>query len=165
MSQCMTKSNEIINLEEQCGLQSPLAVYFGSSYDAIANTWFDLSGNCWNVGKGYICNTITTHTNALNGETYISGTTLDKIIFPEDVLPFNWTFFHIAKYNGAVKERIFQGCNLDLDFFSGFHRSVSHGASGIAHHGNWITPIDDVHGSDWVFSTDQRSLYRSNGVD
>ena len=33
-------------------------------------------------------------------------------------------------------------------------------------HENWITSSTiDYHGDDWVLSTDQRNLYRSNGVD
>lgn len=48
------------------------------------------------------------------------------------------------------------------NWLSGFHS----GESGVAHHGGWTTTNTsvDVHGNDWVFSTDQRFLYRSNGV-
>eukprot|EP01083_Nonionella_stella_P286969 976733_1 len=133
-SQCVDKSNEITTLEQECGLQSSHTVYFGSSFDTNTNTWLDISGNCMNVETGSISNPITTHPNALNGETYISGTSLTQIIFPDDVLPFDWTFFHVARYNDGIVGRIFQA-------------------------------YQHIHGYNWVFSTDQRNMYRSNGID
>eukprot|EP01083_Nonionella_stella_P286515 975195_1 len=159
ISECMSKLNKITTLEHQCGVQSSHAVYFGSSFNATTNTWFDISGNCRNVEAGYISNPITTHSHALNGETYISGTSWTKILFPEDVLPFEWTFFHVTKYGDGIKGRIFQA--YITNFLSGFHS----GKSGVAWHDMWITGKADIHGTDWVFSTDQRNMYRSNGVD
>eukprot|EP01083_Nonionella_stella_P252967 870981_1 len=108
------------------------------------------------------------HPNTLNGETYISGDPFTQILFPDDVLPFEWTFFHVVKYNGDVKQRIFQAqyncgvtnsndCNMVFGFWNGL--------SGVALHRNWITSTVDNHGNNWVFSTDQRSMYRSNGID
>eukprot|EP01083_Nonionella_stella_P286512 975191_1 len=109
ISQCMDKSSEITTLEQECGLQSSHTVYFGSSFDATSNMWLDISGNCRNIETGYISTPVTTHPNALNGETYISGTPITQILFPEDVLPFDWTFFHVARYGEGVTTRIFQG--------------------------------------------------------
>ena len=59
-----------------------------------------------------------------------------------------------------TRARIWDG--VGGNWLSGFHA----GASGVAHHGSWTTTNTsvDVHGNDWVFSTDQRFLYRSNGV-
>ena len=56
--------------------------------------------------------------------------------------------------------RIFDG--VGINWLSGFHS----GESGIAYHNGWATTNTsvDVHGNDWVFSTDQRYLYRSNGL-
>eukprot|EP01083_Nonionella_stella_P313608 1126540_1 len=161
ISECVDKSNEIINLEQQCGLQSTHTVYFGSSFDEISNTWVDLSGNCRNVEDRYISEDITTHPNTLNGETYISGGPFTQILFPDDVLPFEWTFFHVAKYNGEMKQRIFQSIH-PYNVLFGFWN----GMSGMALHQSWITQsTQDMHGSNWVFSTDQRNMYRSNGID
>lgn len=58
------------------------------------------------------------------------------------------------------RNRIFDG--IGINWLSGFHS----GESGIAFHNGWATTNTsvDVHGNDWVFSTDQRYLYRSNGV-
>jgi len=57
------------------------------------------------------------------------------------------------------RSRIFDG--IGTNWLSGFHA----GDTGVAYHNGWVTPsTGDLHGNDWVFSTDQRSLYRSNGV-
>ena len=60
----------------------------------------------------------------------------------------------------TTKSRIWDG--VGGNWLSGFHA----GESGVAHHGGWTTTNTsvDVHGDNWVFSTDQRYLYRSNGV-
>eukprot|EP01083_Nonionella_stella_P104841 300954_1 len=165
MSLCLAKSDDIASLEQQCGLQSSHAVYLGSSFEGVTNTWFDISGNCKNVESSYITNPIIEiHPNAFefNGETVISATSSTKIVFPTDVLPLDWTFFHVAKYNGAARQRIFTG--YVHNWLSGFWT----GKSGVAYHSNWITQypnVNDIHGSDLVFSTDQRNMYRSNGID
>eukprot|EP01083_Nonionella_stella_P047795 127939_1 len=161
LSLCSDKSDEISSLEHQCGLQSTHTVYLGSSFDGVSNTWVDISGNCRNIESLVISNPlITVHQYALNGQTFISAPSITQIMFPEDVLPFEWTFFHVAKYDGGVKDRIFMADY--YNFLSGFYR----GLSGVEHQGSWITQsTEDIHGSDWVFSTDQRNMYRSNGVD
>ena len=60
----------------------------------------------------------------------------------------------------TTKSRIWDG--VTGNWLSGFHA----GESGVAYHDGWATTNTsvDVHGDDWVFSTDQRYLYRSNGV-
>ena len=60
----------------------------------------------------------------------------------------------------TTKSRIWDG--VTGNWLSGFHS----GESGIAYHDGWATTNTsvDVHGDNWVFSTDQRYLYRSNGV-
>tara|TARA_B110000503_G_scaffold143399_1_gene244638 strand:- start:328 stop:2601 length:2274 start_codon:yes stop_codon:yes gene_type:complete len=58
------------------------------------------------------------------------------------------------------RSRIFDG--IGNNWLSGFHS----GDTGVAYHNGWATTSTsgDLHGNDWVFSTDQRYLYRSNGV-
>ena len=58
------------------------------------------------------------------------------------------------------RSRIFDG--IGNNWLSGFHS----GEAGVAYHNGWATTNTDtdVHGNNWVFSTDQRYLYRSNGV-
>ena len=58
-----------------------------------------------------------------------------------------------------VRKRIYDG--IGTNWLSGFHD----GNTGLAYHNGWVgASSGDLHGNDWVFSTDQRSLYRSNGV-
>ncbi|MGY8913379.1 MAG: hypothetical protein ACKVHS_08945, partial [Flavobacteriales bacterium] len=59
-----------------------------------------------------------------------------------------------------TRSRIFDG--IGNNWLSGFHS----GDTGVAYHNGWATTntSGDLHGNDWVFSTDQRYLYRSNGV-
>ena len=72
----------------------------------------------------------------------------------------DWTFFHVTRYNEGVRSRIFQ--SFDYDWYSGFNRD---GLSGVCFHENLITPEIDYHGTDWIISTDSRSLYRYKSLD
>ena len=74
----------------------------------------------------------------------------------------NYTLFHVARYYGALKPpsraRIFDG--ITVNWLSGFHG----GRSGVAYHNKWMTPVTDLHGNDWVISTDSNNIYRSYGI-
>ena len=99
------------------------------------------------------------HAFDIDGRPYIYGGTSSGMIFPINGLGTSYTFFSRARYNGASKRRIFTSTS-SCNWLSGFHDSKA----GVAYHGSWITPEVDFHGSDWVISSDQTSLYRSNGV-
>jgi hypothetical protein len=99
---------------------------------------------------------------------FLYGTTTAGLTFPTSVMTTtsNYTLFHVARYynpTGApTRQRIFDG--VTGNWVSGF---VS-GRSGNAYHGNtagWLTPQTNLHGTQWVLSTDQRNMYRSNGID
>ena len=95
----------------------------------------------------------------LNGYNILEGTTSDGFQFPSGVLPSTYTLFHVTRYNDGTRGRIFDG--VASNWLSGFHSSKA----GVAYHDGWITSSSaDYHGFDWVISTDQNSLYRSNGV-
>ena len=80
--------------------------------------------------------------------------------FPTAILPPVFTLFHVARYNGATKGRIFDG--VAYNWVSGFVSANS----GVAYHGfTFITPIVDSHGTNWVMSSDQNARYRSNRVE
>jgi hypothetical protein len=62
----------------------------------------------------------------------------------------------VTRYNGTAKERIFDGKG--NNWLSGFWG----GKSGNAFHEGWLTNYGiDYHGTAWIISTDQNSLYRS----
>jgi hypothetical protein len=104
----------------------------------------------------------------LYGRT-VPGGNVDGLRFPTTVMNVDspyYTLFHVARYYNPTGEptrrRIFDG--LGNNWLSGFHQA----AIGGAYHAgsNWITPQPvDLHGNQWVLSTDQRNMYRSNGTD
>lgn len=69
-----------------------------------------------------------------------------------------YTLFYLARHNG-VRGKILSG--YDVNWLSGFDVT----GSGVAYHGNWITPVKDVHFYDWIQGTDQIDTFRTNRVD
>ena len=131
--------------------------YTASSW--TGTQWTDLSG----AGNHAVTVTGTVQTNStgLNGQPYLFGGTTAGIRFPAAILPAVYTLFHVTKHNGATRGRIFDGQS--SNWLSGFHGQ----GSGLAYHNGkaFITPWVDVHGTNWVVSSDQNALYRSNKVD
>jgi hypothetical protein len=134
-----------------------IGLYTGESW--TGSQWTDLSGSGNHATT--IRGTITT--SSQNSLTTITGTPTSGLRFPTTILPTTYTLFHIAKYNGSVRGRIFNGHSTNKNWLSGFHGNKS----GVAYHGNvggWVGGITDLHGTNWVLSTDQNNLYRSQGV-
>lgn len=133
-----------------------VGLYTGESWNGTQ--WNDLSGsgNHATTTRGTINSTSVT----LNSLKALSGTTTDGITFPSTILPATYTLFHVAKYNGASKGRIFNSTSNPPNWLSGFHSSKA----GVAYHNYWLTDQVDIHGTNWVISTDQKTLYRSNFV-
>ena len=97
---------------------------------------------------------------------FLYGTTTDGLQFPTSVMDTSsdYTLFHMTRYykpsGTPTRERIFDG--VTSNWLSGFWE----GKSGVAHHDGWLTQnSEDIHGDNWLISTDQKDLYRSNGVD
>jgi Concanavalin A-like lectin/glucanases superfamily len=134
--------------------------YKGETWNSSTNQWRDVSGsgNHATTTQG----TISTTKWATNGMTYLYGGTTAGIRFPVAILPTTYTLFHVARYNGTVKKRIFDGLS-GVNWLSGFWQ----GLSGVALHGGsaWMTSTTiDQFGSQWVVSTDQNNLYRGQGT-
>ena len=129
--------------------------YVGENWNG--STWMDTSASANNVTT--VAGTVSTST--LAGRTILTGTTATSLLWPTAILPSTYTLFHLAKYNGATKSRIFQGYT--VNWLSGFH-SVK---SGVAYHNGttFVSGTVDLHGSDWVLSTDQNNMYKSNRID
>jgi hypothetical protein len=72
-----------------------------------------------------------------------------------------YTMFYVARYNGPLNKRIFDGT--DNNWLSGFHNT----RTGVAHHNAWLTQNSTaVHGPhEWVIGTDAPNRYRSGGED
>jgi len=130
--------------------------YKGEAWNGTS--WPDLSGN------GNHCTDIRGTINKAGN--YIYGGVNDGIRFPIGILPSTYTLFHVARYNGSSKGRIFDGVS-GVNWLSGFHG----GKTGVTYHGDsyggWLTessstnfPLDQI-----LISSDQKRLYRGNGVD
>ena len=132
-----------------------VAAYDGGSF--TGTQWTDLSG-AGNHAVAFRGGGGTVSSDTLNGHSVLEGTTSQGIKFPSE-LPTTYTLFHVTRYNGA-KARIFDG---EKDnWLSGFH----YGDTGVAYHNGWVTPSSgNLHGNEWVLSTDMVSLFRSNGVE
>ena len=129
------------------------AYYNGSSW--TGTQWSDLTTN------GNHATTIggTINTTTENSITYLYGNTSARMRFPTSVLPSTYTLFHVAKYNGSTRQRIFDG--VTNNWLSGFWSNNS----GIAYHNQgWLGPSSGVAGSNnFLLSSDQKGLYRANG--
>ena len=131
-----------------------IAAYEGNTFSGT--TWTDNVGT-YNTSAYRGAPSISS--TQLNGYDILEGTTSDGLQFPSGVLPSTYTLFHVTRYNNGTRGRIFDG--VTSNWLSGFHGNKA----GVAYHDGWITSSGtDYHGFDWVISTDQNSLYRSNGV-
>jgi hypothetical protein len=136
-----------------------LAWYEASSW--TGSQWTDKSGNGNHVTT--ISGTITSTTNAIgNGSTKaittLQGNISANMTFPVGILPPTYTLFHVARYTGGSRQRIFNAT--DQNWLSGFWS----GTTGVAYHNGWLTGQTDIHGNNWMYCCDQNSLIRSNGV-
>jgi hypothetical protein len=145
------KPQNLINYKIDLPIKDGLVGYYNA--DSFVNGyWFDLTTN--NNHVVYLSNNIKKYKNRIYGQTN------SYMIFPTEILPPKYTLFHISRYNGENKKRIFQG--LKNNWLSGFHE----GKTGVAYHDGWITESEYKNtyhfGQKWILSTDQNSLYRAN---
>ena len=138
----------------QPNISGMIASYEGSTFSS--NVWSDNTGSYdTNASRG----TVSISSTQLNGYDILEGSTSDGLRFPSGVLPSTFTFFHVTRYNDGTRKRIFDG--VGSNWLDGFHGDKA----GVAYHDGWITSSStDYHGFNWVLSTSQNSLYRSNGV-
>ena len=131
------------------------------SVDSWTGTqWTDKSGRGNHVTE--VGGTITVAT--VDGVVALTGTNAaaSSLVWPTTILPSTYTFFHVSKYLGTRNLRIMNG--YDRNWLSGFHNNKA----GVAYHTGWITQNSTTNitpKTRWVLSTDQRIMYRANGVD
>jgi hypothetical protein len=135
-----------------------MAYYTADSFNVARKIWFDLSGSNNHVTD--IGGTISVERDP-GFVSYIKGGTSSWLRFPSTVLPSSYTLFHVARYNGNTKGRIFNGMQSVSNWLSGFHG----GQAGVAYHSCWITPYTNIHNTDWMVASDRTSSFRSNGVE
>lgn len=118
-----------------------VGLYTKDSFESLAGVWKDLSINqTTKVSNG---NDLTVVGGKVK-DKYITGTTTSTITFPAGILPPEYTFIYVAKYNGPNKERIFDGVTPNTNWLSGFWR----GATGVAYHNQ----TKDHNGIEWLTS-------------
>ena len=134
-----------------------LAVYDGDSWNG--SSWQDIYGSYHaTTTRGTITSGNTTGNGASKTFTALSGNTGAGLRFPSGILPSTYTLFHVTRTTGT-RSRIVTG--------SDFNWLSCHwgGRSGVAYHEGWVTGTENyLHGDNWVYSTDQNFLYRSNGT-
>jgi hypothetical protein len=138
-------------------------VYLSENLSSDASTWTDTSGNNRTLtingsGKSKISAPATNGSSQINSALQMSATT-SNFTLPSSALSNadNWTFIHIARYNGGARGRIFDGLN--ANWLSGFYNS----SSGIAYQEGWISEANQ-HSDNWVLSSNRHNHYRSNRV-
>lgn len=135
--------------------------YTADSWKKKANRWEDLSGKGNHVTE--IKGTLDVDDD--EGVKFVFGDKNAGCRFPTKVFTKGrkYTFFHVARYGSeSDRGRIFDGT--DSNTLSGFWA----GRQGVAHkqasggHG-WITHHEGKR-EGWIVSTDQKQLYRANGI-
>jgi hypothetical protein len=134
-----------------------LSVYDADSWNG--SSWQDIYGT---YHATTIRGTISKQSNSGNGSSKIfntlAGSTTSGLQFPAGILPATYTLFHVTRTTGT-RSRIVTGSNnnwLSTHWF---------GRSGVAYHEGWVTGTENyLHGDNWVYSTDQNYLLRTNGV-
>lgn len=131
------------------------------------SSWTDASGNSrtWNISGSYskvnvAGNGSSKTIGALQGTTSTRSSTLGSgysFVGVQGQPTGNFTLFHVARYRSGTNQRIFNGTT--NNWLSGFWGN----SAGVQYHEGWLTD-GDKHGLNWVISTDQHNLYRSNGV-
>ena len=144
------------------GIGGLVGAYDGTSASATSGTswqWSDLSGQANHATAG--TGGIPTVETGPNGQSVLSFTTSQGVTFPATLVEDGpYTLFHVARYaDTGTHARIIAGTS--GNWLSGFVA----GWAGATYHEHWMTPTADVHGTSWVVSTDQATVYRSNGVD
>ena len=136
--------------------------YTADSWNKKANEWKDLSGKNNHVTeiKGVF------DIDDDDGIKYVFGDKNAGCKFPTKVYTKGrkYTMFHVADYSSEQNRwRIFDGS--DGNVLSGFW----HGRKGVAHKGasgahGWLTHHHAPKRDGWMISTDQKQLFRANGV-
>lgn len=141
--------------------------YEADSFEQSSGTWRDKSGlkNHAQSSAGAVTQPVVVPFGNGTMRAALQGSSSNMITWPATLLSPAYTLFHIASFvPGRASGRIFtspftQACN----WLSGFYYGQG---SGCAYHQGWIVPAQQSqhHGTNWVLSTDQWAMYRSQGV-
>ena len=136
-----------------------IAWYAADSW--TGSQWTDKSGNGNHVTTigGTISSTSVTGNGSSKAITTLQGSTSAYMSFPSGILPSTYTLFHVTRYTGGTRRRIFSSTS--PNWLSGFWN----GCTAVAYHNGWLTASSgDPYVNNWMYSCDQNSLYRANGT-
>ena len=132
----------------------------GDTWDASANQWLDKSGNNNHTSNTVGSVAVQSHSggNGAQGTfNYIYGNTNAGVRITNGWNNGNnYTFFHITRYTGGSRGRIWQG--LSGNWLSGHWGS----RRGVFYHEGWLNSTSQGTLDNWVQCTDSRSLVRIN---
>jgi hypothetical protein len=127
--------------------------------------WTNASNPGTNNVTTFTSNNIFSSYDSQTGYNYVYGGITSSITFP-----FTWssgsqyTFFHVARYNGVNKQRIFTGKN--VNWLSGYHNDGNLSV-GVALHNEWLTPVLNPKFDHrmWMVAADRPTNFRGNSID
>jgi hypothetical protein len=138
--------------------------------DSTRRSWVDTSGNSRHAATiaGSPVVASVTGNGATETVRTLSGGINDGLQFPSGFLSAgaasanDYTFFHIARYSGASKGRIFDATNARTG-----SRDFGLNNAGVAFHNGWMAPaVEPTAGTyghtNWVMSVDQPFAFRQN---
>jgi len=145
-------------------INNGLTVVYDSAnnWDTTNNRWTDTSGNNNHTSNTTGTINIGTHNGSGLGSTktfnYIYGNTASGVRITNG---WNnggaYTFFHVSRYTGGTRERIWQGNS--GNWLSGHW----YGGSGRFYHEGWMSSSStNYHGDDWFLTMDQNAFVRTN---
>ena len=91
---------------------------------------------------------------------YVYGASTAWMKFPVGILPATFTFVYVARYNGATRNRIFQG--VDTNTVLGFYFQ---GRMLLYNCGSSLTPEPNLPNSDWIIVSVRSDSMRFGGRD
>jgi hypothetical protein len=147
--------------------QGMVGYYSADTYDEASLKWPDHSTS--NAAVHFTSRssyaTATTQASQIKPDAmsrYIVGPSSSVLLFPEPILPKEYTLFYIASYSGPARGRIIN--TLDNTWLSGFYSAMS-GVS-YRHDCDWITTRDrDIHGMSFFMASDRNNSFRSDAID
>lgn len=139
-----------------------LSWYDGDSWNSSANRWDDKSGNANHSSNTTGTINVLTHTSGSGSSRtfkYIAGNTASGVRLSPPAWPSSgdYTFFHVTRYTGGTRARIWQGTA--GNWLSGHWSN----GSGRFYHEGWMSSSGtNYFGDDWFITLDQNDFVRTN---
>jgi hypothetical protein len=146
-----------------------IAWYDTSSADPTYNKWYDRLGNVDAAATMTNCSLVTRTASGNGANTRmtlaVSGGRNSKITWPAGQVPNVYTMFHITRYTSSVlaDQNLIYRNFTGTDWYSGH---TIQQAGGAYHGSGWYSDTVTLFytPTNFFLSVDERSLYRTNGI-